>query len=148
MSAFLLLMAASGVCLIWMAQQTQKREFVAPCDATVSNQDGRPITGIRVDETWNAYSFDLSGGGDLLTDDLGRVHFTEQSATHSLFFWYFMPVFVRLNYGVHASFGTYANVSVPYPVDKYEPLGSDGFSCSDSECVARPIRLEIKLSAR
>src|SRR5947209_3291079 len=55
-----------------------ERAFVAPCTVILVNKAGKPVQGARISESWNAYSYDLSGGLDLVTNENGEVMFPPQ----------------------------------------------------------------------
>ena len=120
------------------------RIFVEECDVTVLDNSGRGIPNLRISEDWNAYSYDLSGGGDVRTDPNGRVAFPRQTVTRSLLFWRLQPVLVRMNYGVHASRGVTANVRVSEPSLAPAEAVGDSYACEDQACTNHPIRLTWK----
>jgi hypothetical protein len=97
------------------------------------------VEHIRVSESWNAYSFDLSGGSDSWTNGNGEASFRRQIERHSLLFWQLRPVVTRLNYGVHASSGIDAHIGVSEPGRQ----NTSGFSCSDSECSGHALVLQF-----
>lgn len=121
---------------------TWRRTFVAECTVRVVSEDGRPTRGIRVSESWNAFSYGLSGGEDLTTDSEGAVRFNAQIEEHSLLFWVFMPVVNLVNLGVHASSGTNAGVTITEPGVR----ASKGFFCSEKECNSHPLYIELQTS--
>ncbi len=125
---------------------SRKRVFVAPCNVSLIYADGRPAKDMRVSESWDAYAYDLSGGADIQTNGTGQAFFPEQSATHSLLFWSLKPLLTRLNYGVHASSGITALISVSEPGRKRLSGDTDAFSCSDRDCVNHPIILHFQLA--
>ena len=125
-----------------------KREFVASCMVTVTGKEGHAIPNIRVSESWNAYSYDLSGGLDLQTDADGKAYFPGQSSTQSLLFWYFRPALTRLNYGVHASSGISASFGISEPGSGITSGETRGFTCVDQQCLAHPMAFEMKLVDR
>ena len=146
MRRWIVLSIAVSLIVIALALVQTQKEFVAACSVTVTRKDGRPAANVRVSESWNAYSYDLSGGQDIQTDAQGKAFFPPQLATHSVLFWSVGPVLTRLNYGVHASSGITSRVALSEP--GFETRTGDilGFSCSDRECTDHPLTFEIHLT--
>lgn len=136
--------AFASVALVILASIEQERTFVASCTVVVSDRIGGPLEHVRVSESWNAYSYDLSGGGDARTDEQGRVSFPRRGSRHSLLFWQLRPLLTRLNYGVHASSGITAYIGTSEPGEQ----NTSGFTCSDRECIDQPLELKFQVKWR
>jgi len=134
----------ASIALVVLALINQERTFVAPCTVIVRGKAGAPLQHVRVSESWNAYSYDLSGGADALTDQQGRVSFPRRLDCHSLLFWLFRPILTRLNYGVHSSSGVTASVGTSEPGQQ----NTSGFTCRDKGCLDHPIVLEFQVKWR
>jgi len=52
--------------LVITAFVNTERTFIAPCAVTLRSGAGKPVSHVRVSENWNAYSDDLSGGGEVI----------------------------------------------------------------------------------
>jgi len=129
------------VTLVILMSLSSERTFVESCTVIVRASNGEPAQSVRVSETWNAYSYDMYGGGDSLTDDQGRVFFPKRSARRSQSYWLLRPILTQLYYGVHAGSGIDAFISVSQP-GKVNP---DGFSCSDKKCSESPLELQFQI---
>ncbi len=134
----------ASVSLAILASIEQERTFVAPCTVVVTDRFGEPLQHVRVSESWNAYSYDLSGGGDARTDEHGRATFPRQIVRRSLLSWQLRPILTRLNYGVHASSGITASIGTSEPGEQ----NTSGFTCSDRECSERPLELKFQVKWR
>jgi len=129
--------AIVSVMAIWQ----QKRTFVSECSVEVVGVDGLPVANIRVSESWNAYSFDLAGGADLRTDTQGRVRFQAQSQEHSALLWLLKRFGTAMNYGVHASKGVNAFISISEPGLPSRAEGA--YSCTDAACNIHPFAVRL-----
>lgn len=132
--------------VLGLATWTTTKEFVAPCTVWVTGKAGSPQPNIRVSEHWDAYSYDLSGGMETLTNGDGIATFPEQSSKHSVLFWIASPVLTRLNYGVHASTGVVASINVPEPTADDGKVGS--LTCTNADCSNHPLEFRIQLANR
>ena len=121
-----------------------QKTFVAECSVSLVNGKDEPVPGIRISEIWDAYSYDFQGGSDQVTDKYGQVHFPAQVQAHSVLYWATRAVLTKLNYGVHASSGTTADISVSEPGLPYEKGSKVSFVCSDAECSAHPLQLSFQ----
>jgi hypothetical protein len=146
MKRWIVLSVFVSLVVVVLALVRTKREFVAECSVTVTGKDSQALANMRVSEIWNAYSYDLSGGQEVLSDAHGKVIFPSQSATHSLLFWYLSPILTRLNYGVHASSGTSASFGFSQPGFEAREGDTLGFTCSDRECTDHPLEFKIHLT--
>jgi len=138
----ILIVVALVVIMALLLPRTE-RTFVAECVVTVTDTKGRPVQSARVSQAWNAYSYDLSGGEDLWTNNAGIVAFRARTAKRSRFYWYFRPLITIANYGPHASFGVVAFINISYP-----PSIPNGFSCADEECNKHPLKLSFEQWSR
>jgi hypothetical protein len=131
-----------AVTLVILVSISTERTFVESCKVSVRDMGGRPAQDVRVSESWDAYSYDLSGGDDIQTDDRGSVYFPRRYARHSLFFWIFRPVLTQIYYGVHASFGTSAVVTIT----QFGVESDHGFTCSETKCSEHPLELQFEIT--
>jgi hypothetical protein len=129
--------------LILVSIQTE-RTFVESCVVVVRDRSGQAAQGVRVSESWDAYSYELSGGGDLWTDESGQVYFPKGAGRHTMLFWLLRPIVNRLYYGVHAGYGIYANIHISQPGEQ----NPNGFSCSGKKCSEHPIELQFQVAWR
>ena len=123
-----------------------RRIVMADCTVRVIAADGNPVGDIRVSESWYALSYGLRGGGDLRTNSAGVVHFDSKVEEHSLLFWALRPLVTLMDLGVHASFGSYANVHISEP--GFTPGPTQSFSCAEKECTEHPLLLEFRVAQR
>ena len=136
------IVAVLSVAVGILAAVSTERVFMEECTVVVLDANGLPVKGIRVTESWDSYSYELHGGGDIFSDEQGRVTFPKGAARHSLLFWQLRPVLTQLNYGVHASFGTSAFVHI----SQSGVVSDDGFSCSNNHCNDHRLVLQFRIT--
>jgi len=136
-----LIVATLSVTSLYILLTPMERKFVESITVILRHDNGRPAEGIRVSEDWNAYSYNLRGGGDLITDERGQVSFPSVVARHNLLFWLVGPILTRIKYGVHSSSGISAHILISDP--SVGPV--NGFSCVGSQCSESPIALNRRV---
>jgi hypothetical protein len=120
------------------------RVLISQWTVQVIDQDSQPVQKVRVSESWDNYSLDEHGGGDLYTDAGGRVVFRPKEMRAPLAYWIFRPVVTRIEYGVHASSGTFGTVHVS---DLFKAGNAEGKACqNERECTAGPLVSFLRIS--
>jgi hypothetical protein len=89
--------------------------FVGEWLVRVIDQNGAPVSGIRVSQSWESYTYRLSGGEDLYTDSQGKVIFPRKSRFAPNGYWLIKATLNVLGFGVHASFGSFGRVWIADP---------------------------------
>jgi hypothetical protein len=107
----------------------------------VIDQSGLSVSGIRVSESWESYTFGLSGGTSLYTTSEGRVVFPRQKRYWSIGYWMIKAAANIVGFGVHAGFGSIGRVWISDP----RPKEVTGATCSDSNCSIRAIESELRV---
>jgi hypothetical protein len=88
-------------------------QIVPVWELRVVDKNGKPIDGIKTRQTWQFYATEFSGHEeDKLTDETGHVRYSARSVTVSLFTMISGSVKNIIQSGIHASFGTYAQIVV------------------------------------
>ena len=123
----------------------RSRVLISQWTVRVIDEDSRPVGNVRVSESWKHYSLDQHGGGDLYTDDSGRAVFPPKEMKAPLAYWFLRPVVTRIEYGVHASSGTFGTVHV----SDHKAGNGDGKACqNERECTAGPLVSLLRISLR
>ena len=118
----------------------------------VIDQDGVPVSGIRVSGGRNNYTFGLAGGADFYTDADGKAIFPKHVVTEPVIYWTTRAAWNVLNLGVHASFGTIGAVRVSDQNLNWEfgqsPERHSGATCADSECTSAKLHSQFRIVLR
>jgi hypothetical protein len=94
-------------------------------DIRVSNESGRPVSGITVRLSYQNYSAERqSHEMDALTDSQGHARFAATTLTATLGRRLFVTL-LSARYGVHASFGPHAQVFALGDIDRLRPVWVD-----------------------
>lgn len=125
----------------FLSMRRIERTLVEEWRVTVLDELQKPVKGIRVSQSCDDYTIGWSAGGDSYTDALGRVTFPRRSLNVTRFYWALAPVVTRLKYGVHASTGVFAIVSVSDP----RHFDSHASQCSDNGCSRQPMHSLIRV---
>jgi hypothetical protein len=129
---------------LWFAGQ-EERTLVEEWTVQVLDASRAPIEGIRVSEDCSDYTMDWDSGGDNYTNAQGTVVFPPRVLKATRYYWAVAPIWTRLKYGVHASSGITAHVSV----SDLKALNTDSDACANKECSRHPLEsvLRVKLRA-
>ena len=139
------IIASGCALLVTVAAVPWSRVLISQWTVRVIDQDSRPVAKVRISEIWNNYSLDRSGGGDLFTDDSGTVVFPSEQLRAPLAYWFLKPLTTRLEYGVHASSGTFGYVGVSDI--RFAPPPSD--ACQNQrECAGAPLVAVLQIGRR
>lgn len=110
----------------------------------VVDQQGVPVSGIRVSGSWRNYTFDLSGGSDQYTDSDGRVIFPKQTQLRPIVYWLAKAGWTLLHLQAHASFGSRGRVWISDPI----PAEITSANCADANCTAEKLKTEFRVGPR
>jgi hypothetical protein len=130
--------------------------FVGEWTVRVSDYDNRPISGARVKQVWENYTYNVSGEQDLKTDAEGKVVFAPQRKYGPLIYWVVKAIANVLGYGVHAGFGTVGRVWVAeigsLDPERRERLAQDqkvldalASNCGTAGCGAKTIESHLHI---
>lgn len=90
-----------------------KTTIVPARNVLVVTDDGNPIQGVLVRQSWKNYSFEGRGHEeDKLTEENGRVSFPRRTLRANLLWRALRPIANILGQGVHASFGVRTDIIV------------------------------------
>lgn len=108
------------------------------------DENQAPISGIRITEMWNNYSFHLFGGADVYTDADGVANFPKAERTAPVFYWVLRAIWTKVDQGVHASSGTIATINI----SDLKVAKSVGANCVDWMCTEGTIKSQLNASLR
>lgn len=120
----------------------------------IVDEHGVPISGIRVLESWENYTFRVSGGAEKTTDSEGTVIFQRQRQFAPLLYWVAKSVSNIVGFGVHASFGTFGRVwTIDESLERLPPTNQHQLpvadaSCFDESCTSARLQSEFQLLKR
>jgi len=120
----------------------------------VLDHTGIPLSGIRVWQTWENYTFQLSGSAESLTNTEGRVIFQKHRRFAPVAYWGIKAVSNVVGFGMHAGFGTFGRVWISDPklndlvrVDS-RLMESTAANCSDASCTVANLESVFRLPAQ
>jgi hypothetical protein len=108
----------------------------------VLDENGVPVSGIRVSESWDNYTFGLSGGSSLYTSVDGRVVFPRQRHFGPVAYWVTKATANIVTFGIHAGFGSIGRVWISDP----KPKEVTSVNCGGSRCTDDKLESELRLS--
>lgn len=130
------------------------KSFIQEWTVRVVDQNGVPVSGIRIWESWENYTFGLSGWTELYTDRSGKVVFPSQKQFAPLMYWMVKAIGNVLGFGVHAGFGTFGRVWIAdqklrdFPIADPKFMELTAANCSDAHCTESKIESELQLPTR
>jgi hypothetical protein len=149
MKAYLRWKGASALLTLALLLLPIPMVFVEEWSVRVTDENGIPVSHIRVSGEWENYTFNLSNGGELYTDVDGKVTFPKQGQIRPTFYWIAKAAWNLLNLGVHMSFGTFATVRVwdPDREWKRDPTGHwpAGANCANADCTFSKLHTELRI---
>jgi hypothetical protein len=123
--------------------------FVEEWSVRVTDQNGAPVSRIRISNEWENYTFNLSDGGELYTDALGNVTFPSQRRIAPLPYWTAKALLNVIGLLIHFSSGTFATVRVSDPDREWsiDPSGRwpSGANCANTKCTASKLHSELRI---
>jgi hypothetical protein len=126
-----------------------RMRFLGEWTVRVEDENGIPLAGIAVDESWRSYTFIIGGYSSLRTGPSGIVVFPPVARWRPLAVWAVSTFLARIN--VHGSWG-HSGGSVRVFDDAVESSPGAGAGtnvCSNKECESpRQARFRVYLSER
>jgi hypothetical protein len=130
--------------------------FVGEWLVRVVDQHGFPVAGIRVSQSWESYTYNLSGADDLFTDSQGKVIFPRRRRIAPIGYWLIKATSNVVGFGIHASFGSFGMVVVADPrlsdpgikqklIEDPKALELLGENCSRLGCVTGTLESQLRM---
>lgn len=117
------------------------KSLIQEWSVRVIDQDGVSVAGTPVSESWENYTFGISGGTTLYTNSEGTVVFPSQRYFRPIAYWFIKAVANVLGFGVHAGFGSVGRVWISDP----RPKEVTTANCSNDQCTAQRIQSELRV---
>jgi uncharacterized oligopeptide transporter (OPT) family protein len=133
-----------AILLIILAVFPIQKILISEWIVQVVDQSDTPISGIRVTQIWNNYTFSISGGADLYTSAKGIVTFPQRVQSSPVGYWIAMAVWTKITFGVHASSGTIGTVNI----SDLKASMLVGANCANQRCTSGTIRSNLITSLR
>lgn len=117
----------------------------------VTDQNGDSVSGIRVSQSWENYTYGLFGGEDLYTDSQGRVVFPRRRQFAPSAYWLTKATLNIVGFGVHAGFGSFGRVWISDPKLREQmprdPKAIDRLAsnCSNAQCTDHQLQSHLQL---
>jgi hypothetical protein len=114
---------------------------------------GNPVSGVRVTQSWEHYTFLLSGGGEAMTDSTGTVTFPNQRSFQPVISLLARAVANVVGTGVHAGFGTSGYVSiVDHRISRSGLTDMENSlmsaNCSGKRCLSGELESRLQIPSR
>ncbi len=121
--------------------------FIEEWSVQVNDQEGRPVSAIRVSRGWDNFTFGLGGGEDLYTNAEGKVVFRKQIRRRPSAYWIGRVAWNVVNLGFHFSSGTTGSVRITDSDRDWEPSPNQPHSavCRNADCTSNKLNSELRV---
>ena len=106
----------------------------------VVNEQGIPVSGIRVSCTLNDYTYGLRSGWDFYTNSEGKVAFPKTTFFRPPIYWIAKASWNMLNLLSHSSFGIRGRAWISDP----QASEHESVLCSDESCTAHKLQSQLR----
>src|SRR5262245_8847680 len=143
-----------GGILVLLVLVPVPKSIIDEWSVRVFDEDGVPVAGMRVWESWENFTFQLSGWSESYTNSKGEVVFPAQKRFAPLMYWAVRGIWNVVGFGVHAGFGTVGRVWIAdeklREVQTSDPrlMFMTAANCSDGSCTARRLESQFRVPAR